>query len=386
MARSQDRDSTAWLLAGLYTLATSAGNFFLPVFFSETLRFSGHQIGLLYAVYAATGVVAAFPAGWGNDRVTSRTLILASLAAHAAGFALMATVTSYPIYIGVFLFWGLAANLFRISLDVEVLKTDSGMTTGSRIGMFQGSRFVGLMLGTLGSGYLLTAIDFRLGLVAMAAASLSLMPLAARLLPTPLVRAKMIEYGRDMLKPGVLFFCAWIVLFASHWGAEFTCYGLFLRKDLGLDLPSMGLYMCGEFAAIAGLTLLVGRRLDQALGVRVVATVGLLLSGVGNVGMVFEPAELSFAFRFVHGLGDGAVGLVLYVGLARLFKLERMGGNAGMVSMLLMVGMILGALVYGPLGESFGYGVPMVVSGVVVLLLAAPVFLVTERKSQAPRN
>jgi MFS family permease len=107
-------------------------------------------------------------------------------------------------------------------------------------------------------------------------------------------------------------------------------------------------------------------------------------SGLGHVGMVFEPVLLSCAFRFLHGIGDGVVLLVFYRGVATLFVAERLGGNAGVVNTMTMVGMVLGALVFGPLGEAFGYGVPLWTSGLLTMLLALPVLVLQRSPKRSP--
>ncbi len=83
--------------------------------------------------------------------------------------------------------------------------------------------------------------------------------------------------------------------------------------------------------------------------------------------------------RLVHGVGDGLMFLVTYYGIARLFAVERLGGNTGFVAMATMLGYVFGALVYGPAGEAWGYGVPLVASGLIALGLAAGLLLLLRR-------
>ena len=72
--------------------------------------------------------------------------------------------------------------------------------------------------------------------------------------------------------------------------------------------------------------------------------------------------------------------LVLYIGIARLFEIERLGGNAGLMNLSTMLGFVTGSLIYGPLGESLGYGHPFWISGALTILLAAPI--VTDHPTQ----
>lgn len=364
-----------WLplaLVGLFLLVTAPTNFFLPVFFRERLGFSGAQIGLLFATQAITGVVAAWPVGLGNDRLRSRQLVALGLALSAAGYALLGALRSFVPVLLLFFGLQLAINVFRQSLDLQMLKTDTGERTGERFGRYQAARFGGLTLGTAAAGYLLARLDFTASLLLVAGLCLGLVLLARRLPDTAVAPVPLAAYWAAFTERRVLLFAGWLFLFALHWGAELTCYGLFLREGLGLSLAGMGWYLSVEFLAILVTVLVGGRAANHPAGLRRFTILGLLLSGVGHVGMVLPQVAASVAFRALHGVGDGLILLVLYVGLRRLFATRSLGGNTGMVNLVLMVGTIAGALVAGPAGERFGYGHPLWVSGVFLVLLILP--------------
>ena len=378
MAAGPDRFTADWLpavLSGAYMLVTSVTNFFLTVYFSEQLGFSGRQIGILYAIGAVTGMLASFPAGMGNDRVTSRTLVALGLACQGAGFALMALVQSFAPYVFIYFLGALAGNLFRISLDVQVLTLDRGSGTGRRVGLYLAWRFLGLTLGTAGAGYVLAWLDFRVSLIVTAVTCLVLsLTLVRRLAPTRVDHVRLSDYRGDFLAPRVLFFAGWWFLFSTHWGAESTSYGLFLRQVLHLDLVEMGWFMAAEFATLLVSVVLVGKKLDRPESLRRIILAGLFLSGLGHVGMIYPAVSLSLGFRMLHGLGDGLLSLILFVGLARLFPAGHLGGNTGLLNLVMMLGTVLGSLGYGPLGERFGYAFPLWASGATTLLLVV-VFL-----------
>jgi MFS family permease len=84
---------------------------------------------------------------------------------------------------------------------------------------------------------------------------------------------------------------------------------------------------------------------------------------------------VSLAARLVHGLGDGAVTIVVYVGMAKLFHLDRIGGNSGLVFLVFSMSSVVGSLIYGPLGQEYGYAVPLIVSGIMTFLLTPIVYL-----------
>ncbi len=365
-----------WLpgvLYGVFMLANAPTGFLLPIFFAEELHFSGNQIGILFALQAITGVLASFPAGLGNDRVTSRSLAALALVSMGIGLVLMTIVKSFTPYIAVFFLWAISNNLFRTSLDVQVLKTDQGDRTGSRLGLYHGGRFLGLTLGMIGGGYVLSKLDFSRGLIVIAVVSFLMTMFVLQLAPTRIAPVRWADYRADFSDRRAFYFAAWLFLFATHWGPEQTCYSLFLRQDLHLNLVQIGWYMSGEFAAILATFALVANRFNQTNHMSRYAIAGLFFSGLGHIGMVIPWVAPSVAFRVVHGVGDGLIMMVMYVGIARLFEVERLGGNAGLINLAAMAGSVFGALVAGPVGERFGYALPLWVSGVLTLLLMVPI-------------
>ena len=51
--------------------------------------------------------------------------------------------------------------------------------------------------------------------------------------------------------------------------------------------------------------------------------------GAGLMLMTLRPAGLSFGFRVVHEIGDGALGVFISVFISRLFARKSIGGSAG---------------------------------------------------------
>ena len=377
---------TDWLpsgITGVLMFASATAIFFLPVFFSEQLGFSGAQIGVLMALQAVAGILASFPAGWGNDKVTSRKLVVASLLALSVGFVAMGFASRFALFVPIFLFYQVSNQLCRMSLEMQVLKTDQGTRTGGRVGLLQAWRFGGIAVGTVLAGYLLESIDFRLTFFIAAGILLVLILPSLKLPATVLSKVRLSDYKADFSNPKALRFSGWMLLFATHWGAEHTSYGLFLRKNLDLPLIGMGWYMCGEFTVVIFTVLIVGHRMNHLKSLRRLTCWGLALSGIGQVGMVVEIIGVSFAFRVLHGIGDGVIFLVLFVGITKLFDARRLGGNAGLVNLAAMFGMVFGSLVAGPVGERFGYGLPLWISGVLTLILILPMVRGPLRKLMA---
>jgi predicted MFS family arabinose efflux permease len=71
----------------------------------------------------------------------------------------------------------------------------------------------------------------------------------------------------------------------------------------------------------------------------------------------------------VHGFGDGLILMETYTTITRLFHVDRIGGNASLISLTITLGVLAGSLILGPLGAAYGYQGPLIVSGGISLAL-----------------
>ncbi len=356
---------------GAFALATTA--FFMPVYLKK-IGFSGQEIGTLYALFSITSIVTSFPSGLASDRFYARNLIVLALIFMGMAAWAQSLVRSFLLFAAAYLLYGLGQNLFRVSLDALLLKT-LPHRVGKNYGIFNSMRMLGFTLGGLTGGLLLGNFDFVFTL-RLVGTLYFLLTFYWLFLPQNIpVKFGLQTYWEDFKKPRVLFFAFWLYLFYLHWGAEFTSYGLFLRENLGLSLRGMGLYMSAEFAMVGLASLLNGYRLERGTSLYRLASLGLFCSGVGHMGMIIEEIPVSLAFRLLHGFGDGTIMVLSYVGIAKLFRIERIGGNSGLITFSIMLGSFTGSLIFGPLGARFGYQWPLFISGVITLFLIPLVHL-----------
>jgi len=364
--------------AALFMLITPVTGFFLTVFFRDELGMDGFRIGLLVAVQAACGLLGAFPTGLANDLVTSRILLSTGLFGQALGLVFLAAAGGFAAALGAVFLWSLSNNLCRLSLDVQILKSPSGSPVARRLGLYHGARFLGLALGTLLAGVFLTRVSFRTALELTAAFSLLLVIATRFMSPTAVGRARLSDYRADLGDRRVIFFTLWLFLFCSHWGAEGTCYPLYLKDGLKLGMAGIGYYMAAEYLCVmlavllsAGLFEREPSDADRTLPVLLFC--GVILSGAGQALLAATGMPWSVVFRMLHGLGDGVMMMFMYLGIWRLFPRQRLGGHTGFIAAVSMGGYIAGALIYGSLGERFGYRLPLIISGCLVAFLAVPV-------------
>jgi len=364
--------------------ATALANFFLPVYFKKTLGFSGAQIGVLYALFSVTTILAVVPVGLRNDRSSPRRLIALSLALTVLAALGMAVSRRFSAYLAVFLLYGLGLSALRISTDALLFKSGGTEGAGFRWGTFNGFRMLGMTLGTFCAGVLLTRWSFPAALSLLGGVAAACLLIPPFLSPVKVGFPRLQEYAADLRSPGVLGFLAWLFLFSLHWGAELTCYGLFLSETMALDLTAMGGYMGVEFLVVAGACFWAGPRCDRGMDPRILAIWGMLLSGVGQLFMCSQAFGVSLFWRGVHGLGDGLIVIVMYLGVARLFHPDRVGGLNSGVNLVMMMGAFAGSLVFGPLGAAFGYDLPLRVTGALVAALALPLARRRTRRNPGP--
>jgi MFS family permease len=353
---------------GIYSAVISSTYFLLPLYLQGSLNFTGGQIGLLYAVLNLNTLLVTFPVGVSGDRYPARILTRLGLAGSALCFWGMAAIDRFWPFLAVFWGFGLSLTLFRQSLDILLFK-EAPDDAARRFGHFNAMRMGGMMVGALAGGVLVYLFKFPFTMQLFGAGLLLLLWPTARLPLTGGVRASLWEYRRDFFTRPVLFFAAWLFLFTLHWGAEATSLALFLRHHLGLGPMGVGAYMAGEFGVVSITAFLYGRYWAGRLKPLTFLTLALLASGSGHILMTWPVLPWSFAMRALHGFGDGLILMETYTTVARLFHVDRIGGNAGLISLTTTMGVLAGSLIFGPLGASLGYQTPLIISGAISLAL-----------------
>jgi MFS family permease len=244
-----------------------------------------------------------------------------------------------------------------------------------RFGAYTAWRMGGMAAGILLGGISLHFLDYPKTFQILAGMLLLLLALTWRLPLTRGQQSPLLQYGRDFLSGPVLFFVTWLFLFTLHWGAEGTSLGLFLQTALGLSPLGIAFYMAGEFSTVAVTAYLYGRFWDGRWPPLRFLILALLTSGLGHIFMTYPSLPWSFAWRAVHGVGDGLIMMLTYTTIAKLFHVDRIGGNSGLISLTCTLGTFSGSLIYGPLGANFGYFLPLIITGSVSLALIPLVYV-----------
>lgn len=347
-------------------------NFFWAVYYSA-LGFSGIEIGLITAVFSLTGFATILPSGFMNDKIKSKNLItiaLLLLATQCIGISFFHSFSSVLFFTSI---GGIGYNLYSTSMDSLFYKSMKKDEVTKRISIFQGLNYLFIGMGVILGGKLLnsnTDMPHIFGnLILITGSGYSIFAVLSLILPGSITtNFKFIKYKSDILNPKVLFFMLIFFLFSFHFGAENTSYGLFLNKTLGLSKQMTGLYM-GISVLSMGATSIIFANSLKRIEIKHLLYLGLTLSGTGHILMATTSNPLtSFLFRVVHETGDAAMFVFLIYGISKLFHAERVGGNASIITFTTIIGGAVSSMIFGPIGERYGYGMPLIVTGVLLFI------------------
>jgi MFS family permease len=341
----------------------------MPIYLSE-IGFSGYEIGLLVALYAITPVFVSFPTGVINDRWTIRLTMIAGICMVSAFMLGLGFLKGFIVFIPLFFLGGLGNNLEEVSIRTLLYKTKMEGKEGKKFGLYNlvnsTARSAGLFIG----GILIFMLDFSLALKIIGILYLLIIPFAS-FRPLAKRKVRLAEYKKDFLNSKVVSIGIIMFLFALHWGAEATSFGLFLRNNLGLDMFMVGVYSSVALLFLGFTAYFFGRRIDRGKNkMKNVFFAGVLFSGVFGILYTIPIPWISFLFRIPHEMGDGMASIAMYFWISKLFGTERIGGNSSLMFTLTLLGQVTGSLVFGPIGYVMGYQMPFIISGATTIICA----------------
>lgn len=340
---------------------------FLPIYF-VSIGFSGLQIGILISVFAVTSLISSSLVGFFSDRYPIKYLSVFSFSLLIIySFGLSTTKNFWIIFI-LFLLGGLGNNISEISLTSFVFKIIEKKRAGKKLGIFNSITTIASGLGALIGGLLLAKINFT-NIFALLALLFFLAILFSLFIKKIVIfRYSIQHYKGDLFKPEILFFIIIIFVFTLHWGAEYTSYALLLKNNLNLDQTVTGLYLGSAWIIYGIFIYFVSRHVDKDTFLSKTLYLGLVLSGLGHILFIYPNIFYSYLFRLMHEFGDAAIYMFLFLGMHRHFPSERIGGTLGLVLAVTIAGRFLGSLIFGPIGDLFGYHYPFIISGILTLL------------------
>jgi len=361
-----------WLRQSLYFSAL----LYFPVYLAGIGK-SGIEIGFLFALSSITALVLIFPMGIMNDKILSKKLFIASFIIIGMSYLLASLSELSIVLIFAFILFGLGSNLSTASLDSLYYKCVRKNMERSA-GIYNFSSALGSASGIVLTGFLLVRYDFRFFLIVAGGVFLLSSILGLRLPRTETKIVSLPEYWKNFKSEEVIIFAGIMFLYAMHFGAENTSYTLFLKNNLGLGFAGMGIYMAIPILILSVLSLKIGRMLEK-INMKNLLSFGIVLSGIGHILMTIQNVPVSFFFRIIHEIGDATVLVILVFGISKLFKRSHVGGLNGLFTLVITIAVVLGSLIFGPIGETFGYHIPLIVSGI-IMLTALPLVVIQKFK------
>lgn len=342
-------------LISAYTFSTYF-TYFLYSIYLAGLGMRGGRIGILLMLYTATALFGSFFVGLLEDRFGARGNTVVGLALTCVFYVGLAACRGFAPLFVLFTLGGLGNNVVRITMNALFFKGHDRSRQGREIGLYNFLPQFSMGCGIITGSILLARLDFRAVFLSSAAFSLVLLACALLLRPVSVSVQPLGRYARDLVSRRVFLFAAALFLFCLHWGAEIVCYAPFLRADLGLGATAAGLFMGVPILFLACCAYYFGVRRDRGASSVRLALTAISLSGAGLIafGAMRSPAA-AFAFRLIHEAGDAGFSVFSYLGIARLFPRERLGGTSGMIFVLMVGAQSAGALVFGWLGDAFGF-------------------------------
>jgi len=342
--------------------------FFLGIHFAA-IGLSGTEIGIIFALYSIMNLITIIPSGLFNDKIHSKTLILIALIFSGTRLLGYAYTTSFLPIAALSILGGMGTAIYKTSAESLFHKMSEKKEVSKKIALYQGLLYTGMAGAMIFSGYLLE-INYTFNDLFKAIGALFIISgiVSSFILPAnDTIKLELFEYKKELWQKKVLAFLSIIFIFSLHIGAEVTSYGLFLREYLNLNAFQMGLYM-GIAIFFMGITVILINKYLKKITPKLVFIVGLLVSGIFHTIMIVKNPYLSFLFRTLHEIGDAAVFFAIYYIINNFFNLKRIGGLNAIQLLVLNIGITIGSLIFGPIGETYGYHIAMATGGATILL------------------
>ena len=362
------------IIVSIFIFSSRFLGFFLPLHF-DNLGFNGFEIGLFFASFAFAGLVSAFHSGIWNDRFDSRKLIIIGLILFGIYLLFLSFNISLILILIAFFIGGLGNRLFDLSSDSYVLKKII-KNKGFKLGFYHAIKCFSSALAIFLGGYLLYYLNFNLLLLFSSIILLFPIILTYYLPKTEVSFNEIKLYFSDIMHRRTIIFLSLLFLFTFHWGVEHTSYTLFLKNNLSLSTLQMGLYMAPPIIGLGLFAIYIGKKYDKGLSQKNILFIAFILSGLGLFFMAFfNNVYVSFIFRIIHELGDGAFAIFMLTGTSNYFPKARLGGGYGFVMLTIIISQMLSSLIFSPIGHNFGYHVPHLIVGSLLFIAGFLVFL-----------
>ncbi|HEX2369610.1 MAG TPA: MFS transporter [Acidimicrobiia bacterium] len=380
-------------MVALLALAMAAGTFILPAIgvlassIRQDLGLELWQVGLLVTGSPMVGALLAPPLGRVTDRVGGKASMVATLGVGALTLALFAASPTFLILVGATLLTGVSQGWANPATNKVISRHYPPGGRGVVIGIKQSGVQFGSFLAGLALPAAALALGWRGALLVASTIPLLGTVLAAAFVPADPPSPSVPNRGQRPPLPGeVRFLAVYGFLLGLTVSATIAYTALFAEDVLGLAPATAGVVV-----ALAGLVGILGRvvwggvadargRHTGILGLLGVvgATAGLLMVGAATISpLLIWPAAVA------TGAGINAWNAVGMLAVVSVVPEEAAGHASGVVQFGFLMGLALGAPIFGAVVDATGSYLPGWLGVAVICLVAS--LLTVMRRSAAER-
>lgn len=356
----------------------------LPLYLQQFFGANYRMVTVIPTVFGAGKWIANLPTAYLLDRLGRRPLMVTGLAVIASSDIASALTSVYGVFLGIRGVAGIGWAMF--ATVATTVMVDRGARRGRAISRLLMAEAGGVLLGSIGGGWLYTQVDPTSPLLFEAACMMVAAMAAGWLnLPTPARNASSaaeLDHSHRLRAvvrvPGVMLMSITnAALVAVQTGVIVFLFPLYLfeRGQLGPEVVGylVGVSVIGRLVALW----LVSRLPDRWSRLPVLG-LGLLVYAVvlASLSLVTHSFLLTI-WSFVLGAGAGFVAGLPTAIIGDRVAPELHGIAVGWLRTLADAGMIVGPLVMGTLGDVGGLAAPFVCAAVLVCALAWPCYRLT---------
>jgi len=346
---------------------------YVPLYL-KSAGFTHLEISFLISLFSFLPLIVVIPFGIFSDRISPKRLVI-------LGFILLSLFSltirfggSFRSLLFLFVMGGLGSSIFLISCSSLYYKLLQGENQGKKIGFFTAMGNLGYGVGPLMGSLILPATTLPDLFVIIFLMSLPFLGLSFFLLDIKPEPFNFHLYWKDFSRFEVLVVAAITFLVSLHFGAERTTLTLFLKYNARVSEHQMGVIFFCVGITLATIIFSLGSLRNIHANLKMLFFIGLLLSGIFNIGMLFvDNFPKALTIRLLHVIGDSAYLLAQRIAISRLSPAHRVGGNIGIFDTTTTIGTFVGAFISGLLP---GYVYPFVLTGVLSLIGAAALIFI----------
>jgi MFS family permease len=355
---------SAALAAGYGVLFTIAADY------RDEYGISANWIGIIIGIGFIAGFLSQITIAPFADRGHAKQLVLAGVFVNVVGLVLMALGTSLvPILVGRFVS-GIGIGAAAPAIKRIVVLADPA-NLGRNMGRLLAADVFGFAMGPAVSAVLVGPFGIPAPFLVVAAATLVLLPMVARVDVVEAVDAPKRRFAIDLLasRPfagAVLLGAVTFIMIGS-----FDALWDVVHKDLGTAdwIANLGITLFGLPLIFLGPT---GGRLAQTWGPFKLGSIGLFFAAGLMIVYGFLPAGgLIFAVAMVHAVSDGLTISSAGVAVSMVVPADRQAGAHGVIGAAQAISAGVMASVTGAIYGSYGQAAAYTVAGLVMIVLTS---------------